>query len=146
MSNVLYTIGYERRTIADLLSILKEQKIGTVVDVRQYPNSRRRGFSKSALARVLNEAGIGYESVSALGSPVEIRKDYRTTGDAEEFFKRYELYLAGQAEALQHLLDMVNADTCCLLCYEREAERCHRRVVAEHIKELEGNGLRICHL
>ena len=143
---VLYTIGYERRTVSELLDDLKRWEVERVIDVRQYPNSRRRGFSKSALARQFDEEGIAYESVPVLGSPPDIRKAYRLTGDVATFFKEYTLYLETQEDALRHLLDLVHAETCCLLCYERDADLCHRKVVAERIKELDGNGLYVCHL
>ncbi len=143
---MLYTIGYERRTALELLTTLKQRGVERVVDVRQYPNSRRRGFSKSALARLFGEAGITYESVPVLGSPPNLRRAYRLTGDAAAFFREYERYLETQRDALFHLLDLVRAETCCLLCYERDADLCHRKVVAERIKELDGNGLHVCHL
>ena len=143
---VLYTIGYERRAALELLATLKRRGVERVIDVRQYPNSRRRGFSKSALARLFGEAEIAYESVPVLGSPPDLRKVCRLTGDAAAFFREYKRYLETQRDALLHLLDLVRAETCCLLCYERDADVCHRRVVAERIKELDGNSLRICHL
>jgi hypothetical protein len=42
---------------------------------------------------------------------------------------------------------LVNAGkTVPLLCYERNPEQCHRKVVAEQIKKLDGNGLKVEHI
>jgi uncharacterized protein (DUF488 family) len=143
---VLFTVGYERRSISGFIDILRQQGVKMVIDVRQYPNSRRKGFSKSALTKALAEAGIIYESVSALGSPPDLRKEYRLTGDVGRFFRCFELHLNAQEDALENLLERVQTETCCLLCYERDPNLCHRKVVADRIKTLDANGLRIRHL
>lgn len=143
---VLFTVGYERRSVSGLIDTLKQQGVETLIDVRQYPNSRRKGFSKSALTQVLTDAGIDYESISALGSPPALRKEYRSTGDVDWFFEHFEIHLDEQKEFLQHLLEKVQTETCCLLCYERDPDLCHRKSVANRIKALDDNGLRICHL
>lgn len=144
--SALYTIGYEQRGISDFLSVLKGHGITRVVDVRQYPNSRRPGFSKSALTRLLSESGIAYESLPALGSPIDLRKAYRLTGDVVTFFKQYQRYLETQDEALAYLLSLAHTQQCCLLCYERDADECHRKIIAEFIQKMDGNSLEICHL
>jgi uncharacterized protein (DUF488 family) len=108
----ILTIGYE----------------GASLDVRELPNSRRRGFSKSALSAALREAGIEYSHERALGSPREMRRRLRKEGDLERFFGDFCNYLATQ----QTLLDAVarSAGSLALLCYERNPAECHRSVVA----------------
>ena len=145
-SGVLFTVGYERRDVPGIVNTLQREGVETVVDVRQYPNSRRKGFSKSALTQVFAAAGIVYQSIPALGSPRDVRKRYRSTGDTTWFFEAFESHLDSQEGALHRLLEMVQEDSCCLLCYERDAEVCHRKAVAERIRTLGGNGLRIRHL
>ncbi|MBX6745513.1 MAG: DUF488 domain-containing protein, partial [Acetobacteraceae bacterium] len=69
MSRPLFTIGYEQATPATLIEALRTAGVRTLVDVRALANSRRPGFSKRALAAALEEAGIGYEHLRALGTP-----------------------------------------------------------------------------
>ena len=52
----LYTIGYEKRSIDDLLWVLRARGVDCVVDVRLKPWSRRPGFSKTKLAASLADA------------------------------------------------------------------------------------------
>jgi uncharacterized protein (DUF488 family) len=62
----IYTVGHGARSAAELLFILREGEIRTLVDVRAYPVSRRHPhFSKEALQATLAEAGIGREARSA---------------------------------------------------------------------------------
>ena len=69
----IFTIGYEATTMADFLSALTGAGVQRVIDVRALPLSRRPGFSKSSLAAALNEVGIDYVHLKALGTPKEGR-------------------------------------------------------------------------
>ncbi len=81
---VLATIGYEGRTVRDLLAVLKQAKVERVVDVRQLPLSRKPGFSKSALATFLASHGIEYVGFPKLGTPPAIRNRYVQTVDRRQ--------------------------------------------------------------
>ena len=54
----LYTVGYEGAVLGDFIATLKAFGIKQIIDVRDLPLSRKRGFSKNALASALAEAGI----------------------------------------------------------------------------------------
>ncbi len=56
----VFAIGYEDLNIDTFVSMLAEYNIGTVVDIRELPVSRKRGFSKTALAGRLNPSGLEY--------------------------------------------------------------------------------------
>ena len=49
----LFTIGYEGRALDELIAILAANRIERVIDVRELPLSRRRGFSKTPLGTAL---------------------------------------------------------------------------------------------
>ena len=63
----IYTVGYEGLDIDSFLSLLAENDIETVVDVREMPLSRKPGFSKKSLEAVLNLSGREYVHMVALG-------------------------------------------------------------------------------
>lgn len=139
----LYTIGYEGATLEDFLSALRAAGISRVLDIREFPGSRRRGFSKTALSAALAGAGIEYQHERALGSPRDARHRLRQTGDLAAFLKHFEAHLVGQANLLDFLADTLTGRVA-LLCYERDVTICHRRVVA---RELGARlGLEPCHL
>jgi len=65
MSDELHTgtivsVGYERRTSEELVSLLVSNRVDVLVDVRLTPLSRKRGLSKTALREALESAGIEY--------------------------------------------------------------------------------------
>jgi len=66
-STILYTIGYEKRTIGEYIEILVTNDVALVIDVRKNPLSRKKGFSKKALASALSEVGIAYRHLPELG-------------------------------------------------------------------------------
>lgn len=69
----LYTIGYEKARLADVIAALAAARVAVLIDVRDRPISRRPGFSKRQLAASVEEAGIRYLHFQALGTPPEGR-------------------------------------------------------------------------
>ncbi len=137
----VFTIGYERATPPSLLAALREAGVRTLVDVRAIAASRRPGFAKSALAASLQEAGIGYLHLRALGTPAEGRAAVRA-GRPEVMRRIVAAHLAGTEAlaALANLADLARRQRVCLLCLEHDPARCHRSLVAEAV------GLPIRHL
>jgi len=144
--STLFTIGYEKRTQEHFFSALENAGITAVVDVRQYPHSRRQGFSKTALRANLLSRGIAYYHFPQLGSPPHLRAKLRQTHDYASFFAEFEEYMYTQNTTLQELVSLVKNETCCLLCYEKDPEYCHRKLIASRIQTLDSNGLKVHHL
>ena len=69
----LYTIGYEKALLKDVLAALTKAGVATLIDVRDRPISRRPGFSKRQLAAAIEDAGMHYVHLKALGTPPEGR-------------------------------------------------------------------------
>jgi uncharacterized protein (DUF488 family) len=133
----LFTIGYEQATSAAVLDELAEAKVDLLVDVRAIAASRRPGFSKRQLAASLDDRGIGYLHLRALGTPTEGRQAARS-GKLDELFRIFEQHLAtpDARDAMDELDALVRSGRrVCLLCYERDPAHCHRRRVAELVCE-----------
>jgi uncharacterized protein (DUF488 family) len=82
-----------------------------------------------------------------LGSPKLLRNKLKEDKDYSFFFEEYGKYLLTQLEVVKKLYsDIVAHEMSCLLCFEREPSQCHRKAVAEKIKEIDGNGLIISHI
>ena len=141
----LFTVGYEGRSLDDLLEELLEAGVTRLIDVRELPLSRRRGFSKTALGETLYEAGIEYVHVRALGNPKPNRERYRA-GDIEGGAAVYRRHLNnGSRSALVDLAESLGDGPTCLLCFERDHAKCHRDVVVEALQQLRP-GLAVNHL
>lgn len=132
MRTRIYTAGYEGRSVGDLLDTLTAAGIRRLVDVRELPLSRKPGFSKSRLQRALEGVGIEYDHVKGLGNPKPYRQLYYS-GDIEAGAAAYRRHLrTGSNGALAELAESLDGPTC-LLCFERDPERCHRAIIVESL-------------
>lgn len=142
----LYTIGYQGISQQVLLAILLDHEIQALLDIRELPQSRKPGLSKTALARAAASCGIRYDHVRALGTPRDIRYRRKIDHDQEAFAAAYLAHLAMQDEAVQAVAQRALHERCCLLCYEADARECHRWFVAERAAEITHGALTIVHL
>lgn len=142
----LLTIGYEGREIEEFIDRLKQFNISRLIDVREMPLSRKPGFSKTELHERLEEENIEYVHMKALGSPSPIRNKLKSDWDYDYFFKAYRKYLSQNMEVIKEVYQFISDGINCIMCFERFPDKCHRSVVADRIKEYDGNGLKITHI
>lgn len=133
---VLATIGYERATLEEVIGKLKAAGVKTLIDVRAVASSRRAGFSKTILANSLNEAGIAYVHLRGLGTPKAGREAARK-GHIDEMRRIFEAHMrTPEAEDdLARAMAIAQESRSALLCYEADAAGCHRRIVADRIRD-----------
>lgn len=143
---VLYTAGYEGIDLESFIKRLKENDVEYLIDIRERPLSRKKGFSKKALNQFLSEAGITYLHFPELGSPSEIRKKVREDGDYSYFFKQFSRHLKDHQSKLEDILKVIKTSISCLLCFEKDHEKCHRKMVAEEVFNLNGGKMLLKHL
>lgn len=143
-SSYLYTFGYEGLDFDTFATRIRDVGIETVLDVRELPLSRKKGFSKSAFSEQLNRLNISYLHAPVLGCPKSIRDHYRKGGDWAEYTRAFQAYLAGQANTTRELVKLSNATVTCLICFEADYTMCHRTYVAR--AALQQGGLPVMHL
>jgi uncharacterized protein (DUF488 family) len=146
MSRELFTVGYEGRTVDELIAYLRSKNVNCIVDVRQAPFSRKPGFSKNQLARSLRRTKIDYVHLGELGTPKDLRDNLKSTGNYSLFFKKMDKYLDAKRDIIEEAYHYVMNNQCCLMCFEKFAEQCHRKIVAEKIKDRDGDRLQIKHI
>lgn len=136
MTRRLATIGYEQSTLEDVIGRLQRAGVQIVIDVRAVASSRRAGFSKTLLAGSLKAEGIDYLHLRGLGTPKPGRQAARA-GRIGEMHRIYEAHLEEpQAQMeLAQACEVAGARTSALLCYEADAAGCHRRIVADLIRD-----------
>ena len=132
----IFTIGYEGATVREFVAALRDAGVERVIDVRALPLSRRPGFSKTPLKGALEEAGIEYVHLKALGTP----SDGRTAARAGRHAEMARIY-AGQLELPEarvqsaQMLELAAEKPSALLCMEREPEHCHRSLLLKAVAE-----------
>jgi uncharacterized protein (DUF488 family) len=130
----IFTIGYESTTVPEFIAALQKAGVERVIDVRALPLSRRPGFSKSALRSALEESGIEYLHLKALGTPSE----GRTAARAGRHADMARIY-AGQLEVPEamaqsaRMLELAKEKPSALLCMEREPAHCHRTLLLKAV-------------
>lgn len=137
----IYTVGYEGLALEEFLLQLRRARVKTIVDVRDVPLSRKRGFSKTALAAALHGAGIKYLHVRCLGCPKAIRDEYRANRDWGAYTAAFMQHLRKQAAAVSKLANLCECSTAALLCYEADAGFCHRTYVARAVAAVSGSSV-----
>jgi uncharacterized protein (DUF488 family) len=128
----IFTIGYEGTTVGEFIAALQQAGVKRVIDVRALPLSRRPGFSKTALKGALEEAGIEYLHLKALGTPADGRAAARA-GRHADMARIY----AGQLELPEamaqsaQMLELAREKPSALLCLERDPTHCHRSLLLD---------------
>ena len=138
MRALIYTLGYEGLDIQTFITLVRDEGISCVVDLRWTPWSRKSGFSKTALHQLLAANGIDYVPMPSLGSPRELRQRLYQTRDWRTFADRYTMLLQQQGDALAAIGRMASRMTVGLLCFEANARRCHRSLVMEALASVAG--------
>jgi uncharacterized protein (DUF488 family) len=136
---MLFTIGYERSRLPDFVATLQMSGVNVLADIRDRAQSRRPGFSKSALSEALSKADIQYIHLKELGDPKEGREAARR-GDFTEFRRVFSRVMASTEanSAILQIAEMLKDSNVCLMCYERDVTTCHRKIVSDDLKERTG--------
>ena len=130
----IFTIGYEGATVSEFLAALKQAGVAQVIDVRALPLSRRPGFSKSSLRATLEEEGIEYVHLKALGTPADGRAAARA-GRHSEMARIYagQLKLPEAIAQGAQMIELAREQPSALLCFEREPAECHRTLLLDAV-------------
>lgn len=134
----LYTIGFTKKTAEDFFYILKKNNVEYLLDVRLNNSSQLSGFTKgSDLKYFLKELlEIRYIHDIDLAPTKDILANYKKNKITWKDYETQFLELLNKRDILNKILNMFpnGMDGVCLLCSESTPEKCHRRLVAEYIK------------
>jgi uncharacterized protein (DUF488 family) len=141
-TSTIFTSGYEGLVLDQLLDRLTAAGVALLLDVRAIAASRKPGFSKNLLRGSLEARGLQYLHVQSLGTPKAGRIAARA-GRAQEMARIFDVHMAtppAQAGLADAIAAAASVPTC-LLCFERDAHMCHRRIVAEAIASQTGQAI-----
>ena len=130
------TIGFTKKNAKRFFELLRGSGAKRVVDVRLNNVSQLAGFAKrDDLAFFLKEiCGMEYVHLPMLAPTQEMLDEYKKLrGDWQTYEKRF-LDLMEQRRIEETIPKEVVADGC-LLCSEDKPHQCHRRLVAEYLKQ-----------
>ena len=132
----IYTIGFTKTSAENFFSRLKRSGAQRLIDVRLNNISQLAGFAKRDDLRYFAKAicGIEYAHEPLLAPTQEMLDAYKKEkGDWSTYEKRFQNILSDRH--IESTLSKAQLDNSCLLCSEDRPHHCHRRLVAEYLKE-----------
>src|SRR5690349_5715150 len=132
----LFTIGFTKKSAQRFFTALSDAGVKTLIDVRLNNVSQLAGFSKKEDIRYFLQAicGIQYVHMPILAPTQSLLDEYKKQHREWSWYESEFLRLIRDRK-VEEATPRELVDQACLLCSESTAERCHRRLVAEYLKE-----------
>jgi uncharacterized protein (DUF488 family) len=133
----IFTIGFTRKPAETFFTRLKNAGVRRLVDVRLNNVSQLAGFTKKDDLRYFTKAicNIDYVHLPELAPTAEILDPYKKVRNGDwQLYERQFLDLM-RARRIESTTPREVLDGGCLLCSEEKPHHCHRRLVAEYLKE-----------
>jgi uncharacterized protein (DUF488 family) len=146
MAMTIFTVGHSTRSADEFGQVLAAHGIERLVDVRQFPGSRRYPhFGAGPLAASLAEQGIEYRHEVALGGRRRATADSPNGFWRNASFRAYADYMATPefAAALDRMMALAAEKKTAIMCAEAVPWRCHRWLISD---ALAARGIEVVHL
>ena len=133
----LFTIGFTKKSAETFFTRLKGAGVKRLVDVRLNNVSQLAGFTKKDDLRYFTKAicNIEYVHLPELAPTAEILDPYKKAKNGDwPLYERQFLNLM-RTRHIESTVPRDLLDGGCLLCSEEKPHHCHRRLVAEYLKE-----------
>jgi uncharacterized protein (DUF488 family) len=133
----IYTVGFTQKRAAQFFGLLKDAGIRRLLDIRLHNVSQLAGFAKrDDLAYFLREiCEADYQHEPLLAPTEELLAAYKKAGGAWTDYERAFLTLMAERQIETAIPRDLFAARTVLLCSEPTAEHCHRRLVAEYLRD-----------
>ena len=142
----IFTIGFTKKSAESFFTKLQLAGVSRLVDVRLHNVSQLAGFAKRDDLRYFLSVicRIDYVHLPELAPTQSLLDEYKKQkGDWNLYERRFlDLMIARQIE---NKVSRQLLEGACLLCSEDKPARCHRRLVAEYLKDKWG-GVEIEHV
>ena len=143
----IWTIGHSTRKIDVFISLLEENGIKLIADVRMFPGSKRYPqFNKESLAKFLDKRGIRYQHFPELGGRRRSKPDSRNTAWRNASFRGYADYMETEefGQGIGRLVDLAeDIGPSAIMCAEAVWWRCHRALISDFLKV---RGVEVIHI
>jgi len=143
----VYTIGVTKRSAEEFFEAIKKAGIRQLLDIRLNNSSQLAGFTKRDDLRYFLKAicGVSYKHELLLAPTQEIFDAYKKShGSWSNYEKAFFALMATRQVEIKLPRSIFDSPTV-LLCSERTAERCHRRLVLEYLQSKRGD-IEIVHI
>lgn len=135
-TNKLYTIGFTKVSAETFFGKLRKAGVRKILDIRLNNDSQLAGFAKKEnLKFFLKEIlGCGYVHMPAMAPTQQILDDYKNRLiEWEDYEKQFNELIS--TRHVHQNVTMEELNMACLLCAEPMPDKCHRRLIAEYLKD-----------
>jgi uncharacterized protein (DUF488 family) len=133
----IWTIGHSTRTLEEFVVLLNSFHITMLVDIRNYPGSRRfPHFNKEALEISLPSNDINYIHLKELGGRRKPVEGSTNTAWRNQAFRGYADYMQTDEfkKAINKLELLAEKQSTAYMCSEAVWWSCHRALVSDYLK------------
>jgi len=136
----LFTIGFTKKSAETFFTRLQNAGVRRLIDVRLNNVSQLAGFTKKDDLRYFTKVicNIDYVHLPDLAPTQDILDGYKKHKGHWELYETQFLDLM-RARRIEDKIPRELLINGCLLCSEEKPHNCHRRLVAEYLKEKWGN-------
>ena len=137
----IFTIGFTKRSAANFFETLRRAGVKRLLDVRLNNSSQLAGFTKASdLPFFLKEiCDAEYQHEPLLAPTQELLDGYKKAKGSWNDYERKFLQLMAERKIDEKIDKRLFDAPTALLCSERTAEHCHRRLVVEYLREKWGD-------
>ena len=133
----LYTIGFTNKSAERFFELLEHNQIVKIIDTRINNVSQLSGFAKAKdlefFARRLS--GINYEHKPDFAPTKELLDAYRNKRISWIDYSKEYIRLLEERNVGIYPSQIEQLHNSCLLCSEHSPEQCHRKLLAEFLKQ-----------
>lgn len=135
-----FTLGYEGRSLIEIIGLLKRAEVSCLLDIRHSPVSMYRPeLSKTNLQRTIEQSGMHYVHLREWGVPRLVRAHAAEEGTRETIWDWYDASIVDRYFE-RNLHWFLNLDhPVAMMCVEADPTECHRHLL---FNALERQGLR----
>lgn len=142
----LYTIGTTKKSLKQFIKLLQQNKIETLIDTRLHNTSQLAGFSKKDdLSFILGLVKIKYSHNLSLAPSQEFLRPFKHKQLSWEQYENFYIDLIKNRHVEKQINNIVGTGHNCILCSEDSPSHCHRRLLAQYLKEFDAS-IQIVHL
>jgi len=131
----IFTIGFSQKSAEEFFRLLTQNKVKKLIDIRLNNKSQLAGFANvKHLPYFLKLHNIEYEYKPELAPSKDLLDGYKKkTIDWNEYIDIYKKILIDR-DIIKNI-SIKDFDNAVLLCSEPTADQCHRRLMAEYLKD-----------
>ena len=132
----IFTIGFTKKSAETFFTRLKDAEVKRLIDIRLKNVSQLAGFTKRDDLRYFTKTicNIDYVHLPELAPTADILDPYKKAKNGDwQLYERQFLDLMRSRHIENSPREILDGG--CLLCSEKEPHHCHRRLVAEYLKE-----------